>query len=472
MTSWSRDSFAALYQHPPFRILWLGASLTALAFFMSVTVQSVLAFDLKGNNSAVGIVNVGLGLSLLIVGPFGGVIADRVSKRRLLLLGQSVIGLAMLALGLLVLNDRITIAFLALGTFTMGAAFAFIAPARQAYVGTLVGPKLIANAVALTQTGMNIGRVAGPLLGGLLVAGAILGPGGTYLVMSSLIVVVMATLWLVPESPGTPPDQRRSVGSEFLQGLRYVRSQPPLRFLMLLFIGVIMISFGFLTVLPGLLENELNRDAEDMGMLLAVEAGAGLLLNLFLAGQVGGPRAWSIMLALAGLLAVGFFLLATASSYAMALVAMIVFGPGLTGFMLTSSALLMANTERAYYGRVMSLTLIAFGLQGTLALPIGVLADAIGERETLALEGSLVLAMTVIATAVYLVWGRRQPPRPRPPRPPRSPPPYTTPAPPVDTAPAARSQRLQPRPHAPEVPPAMTTAHQPPLDLSWLTLDE
>ena len=215
--------------------------------------------------------------------------------------------------------------------------------------------------------------------------------------MSSLIVVVMATLWLVPESPGTPPDQRRSVGSEFLQGLRYVRSQPPLRFLMLLFIGVIMISFGFLTVLPGLLENELNRDAEDMGMLLAVEAGAGLLLNLFLAGQVGGPRAWSIMLALAGLLAAGFFLLATASSYAMALVAMIVFGPGLTGFMLTSSALLMANTERAYYGRVMSLTLIAFGLQGTLALPIGVLADAIGERETLALEGSLVLAMTVIA---------------------------------------------------------------------------
>ena len=179
------------------------------------------------------------------------------------------------------------------------------------------------------------------------------------------------------------------------------------------------------------------------------------------------------MLALAGLLAVGFFLLATALLYAMALVRHDRLRPGPHGFMLTSSALLMANTERAYYGRVMSLTLIAFGLQGTLALPIGVLADAIGERETLALEGSLVLAMTVIATAVYLVWGRRQPPatqaapatldpHPRTRHRPRR---LTPPPPP-------RSQRLQPRPHAPEVPPAMTTAHQPPLDLSWLTLDE
>ena len=410
MASWAHDSFASLYEHPPFRILCLGASLTSLAFFMSLTVQSVVAFNLEGNNGAVGIVNVGLGLSLLLVGPFGGVIADRVSKRRLLFLGQAVIGLAMLALGLLVLNDSITIAFLALGTFSMGTAFSFLAPARQAYVGTLVGPKLIPNAVALTQTGMNIGRVVGPLLGGILVAGAILGPGGTYLVMASLLAVVMATLWLVPESPGTPPDQRRSVGSEFLQGIRYVRSEPRLRFLMVLFIGVIMISFGFMTVLPGLLENELDRDAEDMGILLAVEAGAGLLLNLFLAGQVSGPRAWSIMLVLAGLLGTGFVLLATAPSYGMALAAMVVFGPGLTGFMLTSSALLMANTERAYYGRVMSLTLIAFGLQGTLALPIGFLADAIGERETLALEGSLVLAMTLIATLVYLAWGRHLPP--------------------------------------------------------------
>lgn len=403
MSSWRRTVFAALYEVGPFRILWTGQLLAVLAFFMTFVTQSVVAFDLEGNNSAVGVVQFGLGISMLCASPFGGVIADRFSKRPLILVGQTIIGTSMLTAGILIISDEITVLFLAASTFAMGLAFSFNGPARQSYVGGLVGPKRVQNAVALSQLAMNVARVGGPMVAGVLVSGAVLGPGGTYLFMSSLVFLATCLMFLIPNMPGTPPEKRRSFRTEFVGGVSYVANHRQIRFLMLLFITVVMFSFGFMTVLPGLLENELGRDAEDLGVLLTVEAGAGLLLNVFLAGMVSGPRAWAIMLALAGTLGGAFFLLAAAPSFGVAVAAMLIFGPAISGFMLTNNALIMGATDPAFYGRVMSLTMIAFGAQGVLALPVGVIADAIGERETLILEGAIVLSATLIATAIYTV---------------------------------------------------------------------
>ena len=100
MSAWFARSFDALTV-PQFRILWFGTLFAFLSFMMSWTVQSVVAFDLEGTNKAVGLVALGSGVSMLIVGPFGGVLADRFSKRLLLLLGQSMVGLSFLVLGLL-----------------------------------------------------------------------------------------------------------------------------------------------------------------------------------------------------------------------------------------------------------------------------------------------------------------------------------------------------------------------------------
>ena len=401
MSSWRRTTFAALYENRPYRILWAGQLLAVLAFFMSFVAQSVVAFDLEGNNSAVGIVQFGVGIAMLTASPFGGVIADRFSKRRLVMLGQSIIATSMLAAGILILTDEITILFLTGSTFLMGLAFSFNAPARQSYIGGLVGPERIQNAVALSQLALNASRIGGPLVAGILISGAVLGPGGTYIVMFSLVMLATGMLRLVPTIPGTPPEQRRSFRTEYLAGVSYAWHHPRIRFLLVFFIAVVMFSFGFMTVLPGLLENELGHDAEDLGILLTVEAGAGLLLNIFLAGQVSGSRAWVIMIGLAGALGGAFFLLAVAPSFTVAIIAMLIFGPAISGFMLTNNALVMGATDPAFYGRVMALTMIAFGAQGVMALPLGVIADAIGERETLLLEGAVVLVAAIVAAVVY-----------------------------------------------------------------------
>ena len=128
MTSWRRTTFAALYEHRAYRFLWAGQLISVLAFMMSFVAQSVVAFDLGGNNSAVGVVQFGVGIAMLGASPFGGVIADRFPKRRLILVGQSMIGASMLGAAILILSNEITILFLAASTFIMGLAFSFNPP--------------------------------------------------------------------------------------------------------------------------------------------------------------------------------------------------------------------------------------------------------------------------------------------------------------------------------------------------------
>jgi len=113
------------------------------------------------------------------------------------------------------------------------------------------------------------------------------------------------------------------------------------------------------------------------------------------------------MFACIALLGVGFLLLATASSFEMALLAACALGPGLSGFMLVNNALTMANTDPGYFGRVMSLTMLAWGFQGTLSLPFGILADTIGEREMLAIMGVLLFGIAIVGGFVALRLARR-----------------------------------------------------------------
>ena len=163
VSGWFSTTFASL-QYPHYRTLWIGTSLAFLAFMMSSIVQSIVAFDLTGKNGAVGMVALGQGLATIVISPFGGVIADRVSKRKLVLIGQTIIGLNFLVVGILVVTDAITILTLASSTFVMGAVFSFIGPARQAWIGELVSGDEMGNAIAMQQVGMTLTRVIGPLL--------------------------------------------------------------------------------------------------------------------------------------------------------------------------------------------------------------------------------------------------------------------------------------------------------------------
>lgn len=405
LARWFNDTFQSLH-NPYYRTLWLGTTAAFLAFMMSSIVQSIVAFDLTGKNGAVGIVALGMGLSTIGISPFGGVIADRVSKRKLVLIGQTIIGINFLTVGILIVTGAITIPVLVASTFVMGAVFSFIGPARQAWIGELVGPDEMGNAIAMQQVGMTLTRVVGPLLVAALVAISFVGTGGTYLFMSGIFAYV---IWTLTRLPGTKarPTGGKSIFGDFKLGFTHIASRPRLALLVPLFMGVIMFGFSYQVVLPGLLENELGHDAHDMGLLFFSGAASGLVVTLGIASKASGPLAWRLMFGGAILLGATLSATALAGSFWQVMLLMFISGAGSSAFQLLNNSLIMQYADQSYYGRVMSLTMMAWGLNGLVGFPIGLAADAFGERQTLFVLGAGVVLVTAAAVSIHVSLNRK-----------------------------------------------------------------
>jgi len=386
----------------------LGSTIAMLTFMMSWTVQSVVAFELAGTNTAVGIVSLGSGASMLVLGPFGGVFADRTSKRRLLFTGQLLVGAVYVVLGVLVMTDRITILLLVAMTFIMGLCFSLIGPVRQAYVGEIAPPKLLANAVALSSLSQMFSRIISPTAAGILIGVAVVGPGGTFIVMAVMMTLVLITIRMLPDVKPRPTDGR-SVLRDFREGLAYVGGEPRLRFLAALFIFVVLIGFPFQTILPGLLENELDRPVRTVGFMLGVSAIGGFASGIALAGFAGSRLAMPMQLVLGLVFGVSLIGLAVAPTFELALVAVFMVGLGSGGFQMLNQAQLMTITAPAYHGRVMSLQMLAWGGSGLISLPLGIFADSFGERLVLSGMGVGVVAVLTLAIVFYRVLVPRRP---------------------------------------------------------------
>lgn len=414
ISSWARATFLALGDRQ-YRILWFGTTLAFLAYGMSNIVQNVVAFDLTGKNGAVGAVSLGMGLATIAVAPFGGVLADRVSKRRLLLFGQGAIAIDFFLVGALIITDQITIPALIASTFVLGMVFSFIAPARQAWIGEILPRDLLANGAALQQVSMTLTRVFGPLVAGFMVSLAFIDSGGTYVFMGAVITLVVLTLAQLPPSRGRAGAERVSVLKDLRIGMGHVAERPRLLLLSLSFMALVMFGFSHQVILPGYLEHALDRDPEDIAWLYTTSAIAGLAVTIGMASFAGSRGAWRLMLASGLVFGAALLLLAAAPGYGAALAIMALVGAGSSGFQMLNNALIMQESSPEYYGRVMSLTMLAWGLNGVAGLPFGLLADAVGERTTIFLMGGLVLVTTVLAGLVYAMLqargetGRRPP---------------------------------------------------------------
>lgn len=403
-SSWANSTFGAL-SNRDYRVLFIGTTISMLGFMMMMVVQSVVAFDLTGKNGAVGLVSLGMGLAMAFVSPFGGAIADRVSKKMISLIGQAVITVVFAVIAVLIMTDLITIWALALSTLVIGLAFAFIGPARQAWIGEVLQGPMMSNGVALQQVTMNATRIVGPFMAGALVAVAFIGTGGAYLIMAILAgAVVLSFLWM----PTAPPRRHRdeSVFADLKLGLQHVWERPRLRLLVATFAGVVLAGYAYQVILPGYLQNALGRDSKDLGIVYGVSAVGGLILSISLVSKAGTRHARWYMFIFGGILGLGLMLTAIAPNYLSALGAMVIVGAASSGFQLLNNAIMMQETDPQYFGRVMSLTMLAFGFNGIAAWPYGALADAVGERATLFAMGGASIVVVVLGAFALLAINR------------------------------------------------------------------
>jgi MFS family permease len=394
----SRTFFAL--QNDRFRTFWLGTLFSFLGMQMQVLARGYLAFELTGKNSALGGVMLAFGLPQLILSLWGGVVADRFPKRTILFIAQSIIAANSAWLAFMIYFGLVEYWMLIVAGVVQGAGFAFVGPARQAFIGDLVGRQAIGNAVVLQQLSMNSTRVIGPSIAGAFIAIQFIGIGGVYLMTTLGFIITMLTMIHLPKGEPRPREDATSPMADIVDGLRYVRSRPQIALLILSSFAVIMIGFPYQSFLPSLAKVDYGVGAGALGFLNSAAAVGAVAATVWVASMSQNPKSW-LYQPIAGILFAGSLIaLALAPSYWVGIIVMVAVGGLASAFQSLNNSLTMMATDQMYTGRVQSISMMSWSLFGLAALPIGFVADHIGLRETLALQGVIVI-VCLIALEIY-----------------------------------------------------------------------
>lgn len=397
-----QSTFAA-FAVRDFRYLWTGSLLSTTAFMTSFLLVPIVAYDISNSYTDSGIAAAGSGIAMFLLGPLGGVIADRYPKKPLVLAGQTFPALLILGTGFLILADRITVPLLFATTLLMGIGFAVMGPARQSWLGDLLPRDLLANGVALQQMAQSIARVLGPMI--VSIIGIVFGVGAGYLYLLAasffLLVLPLTTMlpWTGASSGGA---DRAEVRRELQGGFRYLKQNRRLWILWLFWMVIVVCSFAPNTLLPGLLEREFGRSSLDSMPIFFTIGIASIVISVLLAGLVSGRWAWPSLFACGVLTMVGFVLTAASPTYELIVAMGFVLGAGSSGVMLVTMSLMMTNSRQEYFGRVMSFVMLGYGAQSFVAPLWGGIAEATGGREALVLVGLVSLAATGLLAAAWL----------------------------------------------------------------------
>ncbi len=399
-------TFAALGNRE-YRLLWLGTLGSFTAMQMQQVARGYLAYDLSGSAAILGVVGLSFGMPQLVFSLFGGVVADRVKKRNLLLVTQTATGLIALATAILVSAGVITIWQLIVLGVLQGTVFSFNMPARQAFLAELVAPPEMMNAVALNNAGMNVTRIFGPALAGFLISVPWVGLSNVFFFMAACYLLPVVTLFQIRPRYAGAARPKAPMLKEFAGGMQYIYRHEVLGMLLALGLIPIILGFPYQMLLPVFAsEKVFNVGASGLGTMSAF-TGMGALVGALAVASASGVRQRGLLQLVTGAaFGVSLVVLGLSPSFAVALAALALVG--LTGSVYQSlnSTLIMTSSEPAYYGRVMSVNMVGFSLMPIASLPMGAIADRLGAPHTVAICGVLV-ALFILGVAAFVRSYRR-----------------------------------------------------------------
>lgn len=396
--AWKRP-FTALDERD-FRNLWVGMLPGTLAMQMGMVTTGWVAYDISGSAASVGFVSLGSGIPMLILGLFGGVVADRFPKRRTLLMTQSLIGVAAAICAVLVLSGIVQIWHLMLISAMQGVGFAFNMPSRQAFVAQLVSRERLMNAIALNNAGMNFSRVIGPSIAGLFIA--VIGPGEVYVAMAMMYAFVVYSLTRIPQSGAPVGTNRPPPLRSLANGLGYVKSNAVVFTLLLLAFAPVLLGMPYQQLMPVFADDVFNVGASGLGLLLSVNGVGALVGSLAVAGiNANFRRRGMLQMAMGILFGLSIAVFALSQSYLVALIMLLIAGATSAGFQSLNSTLVMTNTEPAYHGRVMSVYMLTFSAMPLGVVPFGALSDVYGAPITIGIGGLLLTAVIAMVGLLH-----------------------------------------------------------------------
>jgi MFS family permease len=368
---------------------------------MSMVARGYLAFELTHSAAALGVVTFARALPQFFFTLFGGVLADRLPKRNLLLVTQALTGLIVLFTAVLVSSGVITIWQLVVLGFVEGSIFAFNMPARQAILPELVGQKGLMNAVALNNAGMNFCQVFGPALAGILISTRFIGLERVFFVMAACYLLPVFMLTQLRPVQGVARRAKASVMEELTSGLRYVKRHETLG--MLLVIGLVptLLGFSYQSLLPVFAsEKVLNVGARGLGFMSTATGIGALVGSLVIASYTDFKRRGLAQLTVGAGWGVTLVLFGMAGHFPTALLALVFVGLTASAYRSLNSTLIAAFSDQEYYGRVMSIQMLGFSMSMLTPLPVGLIVDRIGAPLTVAINGALITVFVVAVASL------------------------------------------------------------------------
>jgi MFS family permease len=400
-----RATFAALAV-PNYRRYIRGQSISLVGTWMQMTAQSWLVLTLTGSSTALGVVIALQTLPVLLLGPYGGVIADRVDKRRLMVALQCAMGVQALALGLLTATGAVQVWEVGALAALLGVNNAFENPARQSFMLELVGSEHLRNAVSLNSVLVNVARAIGPALAGVLIA--TVGEGVCFLLNAASFVPVVVSLMRLDRRALMPSAPAGRARGQLRAGLRYVARTPELAVPLLMMGLAGMLAYEFQVSLPVMARHALHSGAAGYGFMTAAMGVGAVAGGLLVAAR--GRIGLLPLVGAAGAFGVALLLAALAPTLAFELIALALVGWASISFMATGNATLQLTAAPSMRGRVMSLWFVAFQGSTPIGGPlVGWLMALAGARAGLGVAATTCFAVAAIGLLAMRRIERRDP---------------------------------------------------------------
>ena len=383
----------------PFRWYWAAQWPTLLGTWMQVVALGYLVYQRTGSTTAVAVVAAADGIPSVILSLAGGVLADRLPRRRILLVTQSLLGLSAGTLALLVATNHATFVAILVVAIVFGATDAADLPTRQALVADLVDRHLVVNAVALGATAMSATRIVGPSVAGLLIGFA--GPAVCFGFLSvAYLAPIVVLLTVIPDVAPLPRAAGATALGELFAGLRVAAADPLVRGVVIVAAVLAFCGVSYMPFLPVLARTQLHVGPEALGIMYSVGGIGGLVGGVAIASMGRGAGRLQLMLVGGIVYAASLFAVAHGTALGITLPALVGISFAFVAVSTSMTTMLQTDTDPALRGRLLGIYATIFaGLQPLGTVMYGLIPRSVGLFNAVVVGALLVGATTVAVVA-------------------------------------------------------------------------
>jgi len=389
------------FKNSVYRLYFGGLLFQMFPMNMQMMARSLLIYRLTGSAAILGAMSFAHAIPMLLLSLFGGVIADRIQKKHIMIAGQigsAVVSLSValtLSLGYLSADRAGSWWILVGASILQGAIMGLMMPSRQSIIREIVSGEQLMNAVSLNTMGMNALQLFAPALTGFLIAA--LDFQAVYYVMTASYIVSVVFIAFMPPT-GTITIRGSSTLSDIKEGFKYLRHETTILLILIFSLFVVILSMPYFLLMPIFADDILKVGEIGMGWLMSI-SGIGAIIGSATLASLPNKKRGAMLLTSCVVLGIALAGFSFSNSYSLSLALMVVVGLGQTGRMTLANTLIQYYVEDKYRGRVMSIYMMQFGLTSFGTFAAGLIAEAVGVQWAVGGFAMVLILLSILALA-------------------------------------------------------------------------